>query len=63
MTPKRPNEPIAPATTPRKPLDPKIIPPDQIPESEDPLLESEAERLARESEKALDQAITRLPPG
>jgi hypothetical protein len=62
MTPKRPNEPIAPANVPGKSLDPKI-PPDQIPESEDPLLESEAERQARESDKALDQTITRLPPG
>jgi hypothetical protein len=62
MTPKRPNEPIAPANIPGQKLDPKI-PPDQIPEAEDELLESESERQARESEKALDQARTRIPPG
>lgn len=62
MTSKRPSEPIAPASIPGQQMDPKI-PPDQIPESEDGLLESEAERQARESEKAFDQAITRLPPG
>jgi hypothetical protein len=62
MEPKRPDEPIAPANIPGERLDPKI-PPDQIPQSEDELLESEAERQARESEKAFDQAITRIPPG
>lgn len=53
MTRNRPNEPIEPAS----------IPPDDTPKSEDELLESEAERQARESEKAFDQAITRIPPG
>lgn len=62
MPNKRPSEPIAPANIPGQKMDPRI-PPDQIPQSEDGLLESEAERQARESEKALDQAITRLPPG
>lgn len=62
MTPKRPNEPIAPANIPGHKLDPKI-PPEDLPKSEDELLESEAERQARESEKAFDQAITRTPPG
>jgi len=62
MSPKRPNEPIAPANIPGQKLDPKI-PPDDIPESEDGLLESEAERQARESEKSFGEAITRLPPG
>ena len=61
MTPKRPNEPIAPANVPHGTLDPKI-PPDQIPESEDELLESEAERQVRE-EKARDQAVRRRQPG
>lgn len=50
MTAKRPPEPIAPATIPGKKLDPKI-PPDQIPQSEDELLESETERQVRESEQ------------
>jgi hypothetical protein len=60
MSPKRPNEPIAPANVPYGKVDPKI-PPDQLPQSEDELLESEAERKARE-DKARDQAATRLPP-
>jgi hypothetical protein len=51
MTPKRPNEPIAPANIPGQKLDPKI-PPEEIPKSEDGLLESEAERKAREGKKA-----------
>ena len=62
MTPKRPSEPIAPTTIPGKPTDPKI-PMDQIPAPDDEFEESEGERQARESEKAFDQAITRLPPG
>lgn len=55
MNGKRPKEPIAPATIPGEPLDPKI-PDDELEESED-------ERQARESEKAFDQSITRIPPG
>ena len=51
MTPKRPDEPIAPANIPRQELDPKI-PPEEIPKSEDGLLESEAERKAREAKRA-----------
>jgi hypothetical protein len=39
-------------------MDPKI-PPDQAPELDD---ESDGERQARESEKAFDQATTRIPP-
>ena len=58
MPHKRPNEPIAPTTIPGERLDPKI-PPDEELESD----ESEQEQTARESEKALDQAITRIPPG
>jgi hypothetical protein len=61
MTAKRPKEPIAPANIPGQRLDPKI-PPEELPQAEDELLESEAEREARESEKALDRAVTRLPP-
>jgi len=53
MSPKRPNEHGKRDTE---------IPPDQIPQSEDELLESEAERKARE-DKARDQAAPRLPPG
>ena len=62
MPRKRPSEPIAPTTIPGERLDPKI-PPDQSPESDDERAESEEERQARESEKAFDQAITRIPPG
>ena len=61
MTTKRPNEPIAPTTIPGKRLDPKI-PPDDIPQSEDELMESEAEREQRESESAFDRSVGRLPP-
>ena len=65
MPRKRPSEPIAPTTIPGEPLDPKI-PEDQTPERDeerDEHEESEEEQQARESEKAFDQAITRLPPG
>jgi hypothetical protein len=57
MPHKRPNEPIGPTNIPGQALDPKI--PDEEIESN----ESEQERQARESEKAFDQAITRIPPG
>lgn len=57
MARKRPNEPIAPATIPGERLDPKI--PDEEIDSD----ESEQDQQARESEKAFDQAITRIPPG
>ena len=50
MTAKRPNEPIAPANIPGQKSDPKI-PPEEIPKSEDGLLESEAERKERESKR------------
>ena len=61
MNPKRPREPIAPTTIPGEPLDPKIPPEER--EDEDNHIESDEERQARESEKAFDQAITRIPPG
>lgn len=38
----------------RKPSEPESIPPEELPKSEDELLESEAERKARESKKPLD---------
>ena len=41
MTPKQPSQPEEPENT----------PPEEIPQSEDELLESEAERKARESKK------------
>jgi len=41
MTPKHPDQPTEPENT----------PPEEIPQSEDELLESEAERKARESKK------------
>jgi hypothetical protein len=50
---------------PGQPLDPKI-PPEQAADGDeivDDGVESEEEQQARESEKAFDQAITRLPPG
>jgi hypothetical protein len=59
MTGKRPNEPIGPTTIPGQPLDPKIPADQQEPDVE----ESDQEQQARESEKAFDQAITRIPPG
>jgi hypothetical protein len=66
MPGKRPNEPIAPATIPGQPLDPRI-PPDEADADAvaefDASEESENEQHARESEKAFDQAITRIPPG
>jgi len=61
MPRKRPHEPIAPTNVPGENLDPKI-PGNQAPEP-DEHEESEEEQQARESEKAFDQAITRLPPG
>ena len=54
MSGQRPSEPIAPTTIPGQPLDPKI-PPEQEEETDE-------ERQARESGKAFDQAITRIPP-
>jgi len=65
MPRKRPHEPIAPTTIPGELLDPKI-PPDEtgeLDDERDDLEESEEEQQARESEKAFDQAITRMPPG
>jgi hypothetical protein len=65
MTRKRPSEPIGPTTIPGQPMDPKI-PPHQRPPSDDErdeLAQSEEEQQARESEKAFDQAATRIPPG
>lgn len=61
MARKRPNEPIGPTNIPGERLDPKI-PADQRPEL-DEHEESDEEQLARDSEKAFDQAITRIPPG
>jgi hypothetical protein len=60
MPRKRPPEPIGPTTVPGRPLDPKI-PPDQSPDA-DEHEETEEERQARESEKAFDRGITRMPP-
>lgn len=65
MSGKRPSEPIAPTTIPGQPLDPRI-PDDQEAVSDEEIdarEESDDERQARESEKAFDQAITRIPPG
>ena len=56
MPSQRPHEPIGPTTIPGEPTDPKIPP-----ESERE--ESDEERQARDSEKAFDQAFTRIPPG
>ena len=39
---------------PSKTSEPENIPPEELPKSEDELLESEAERKARESKKPLD---------
>ena len=62
MPRKRPSEPIAPTTIPGERLDPKS-PPEQSSDLDDEREESEEERQARESEKAFDQASTRIPPG
>ncbi len=70
---KRPNEPIAPTQIPGGHIDPKV--PDDVDAetdreghaagdaSEREHIESDEEQQARESEKAFDQAITRIPPG
>jgi hypothetical protein len=65
MSPKRPNEPIAPTTIPGERTDPKIPPdePSERHEQRDELEQSDEEQQARESEKAFDQALTRIPPG
>jgi hypothetical protein len=55
MPGKRPNEPIGPTNVPGQPLDPKI--------PDDEREESDEERQATESEKAIDEARTRTPPG
>ena len=50
----------------KRDLKPAKLPPAperQADEREDEHVESEQEQLARESEKALDQALTRIPPG
>ena len=57
---KRPAEPIAPTQIPGGRIDPKL--PDEV-EPEDEHVETEEEQQARESEKAFDQALTRIPPG
>jgi hypothetical protein len=62
MPRKRPREPIAPTLIPGEAIDPKI-PTDEMPEPDDERVETEEEQQARESEKAFDQAITRIPPG
>jgi hypothetical protein len=61
MPRKRPREPIAPTLIPGEAIDPKI--PDDTPELDEEHVETEEEQQARESEKAFDQAITRIPPG
>jgi hypothetical protein len=62
MPRKRPREPIAPTTIPGEATDPRIQD-DESSELDDERVETEEEQQARESEKAFDQAITRLPPG
>jgi hypothetical protein len=62
MPRKRPREPIAPTIIPGEAIDPKI-PADDTSELDDEHVETEEEQQARESEKAFDQAITRIPPG
>ena len=61
MPRKRPREPIAPTIIPGEAIDPKIETDDTS--VDDQHVETEEEQQARESEKAFDQAITRLPPG
>jgi len=63
MTRKRPNEPIAPTTLPGEAIDPKI-PRDQQAEDEtdEDAESSETEQPLRDSEQALDRAMTRIPP-
>jgi len=64
MPGKRPLEPIAPATIPGQPLDPKI-PPDQMPEDDEGRgepVESEEERQACDSQSAFERAISRVSP-
>jgi hypothetical protein len=53
MTRKRPREPIAPATIPGEPLDPKI-PPDEQPAADEDRDSEQAQR-AREIDKAFSQ--------
>lgn len=57
MTPERRNDPANPGQR----GDAKI-PPEEIPQSEDELLESETERQERESNAAFDRSVGRLPP-
>ena len=57
MKPKHPSDP----TKTRERGDSKI-PADEIPKSEDELLESETERQERESNTASDRSVGRLPP-
>ena len=68
MPRKRPLEPIAPATIPGEPLDPKIPPedqpepePDEDREQGNERPETEEEQEAHESEPAFDRATTRIP--
>jgi hypothetical protein len=66
MPGKRPNEPIGPTNVPGGSIDPKIPPDDTADDTRDDSrehLESEQEQQARVSEKAFDEAITRMPPG
>ena len=68
---KRSIEPIAPAQIPGERIDPKI--PEEVVENladderlesdEDEHVDTEEEQQARESEKAFDEALTRIPPG
>jgi hypothetical protein len=66
MARKRPNEPIGPTTVPGEPTDPKI-PPSKAPKTDSKhhpgdRLEKESEQPLRESEQAMDRALTHLPP-
>lgn len=62
MPSKTKSEPIEPASIPGEPTDP-TIPTEETDEIDEDGEESDVEHQARESEKAFDQAITRLPPG
>jgi hypothetical protein len=64
MPGKRPNEPIGPTTVPGQRTDPKI-PPDEAPtpdEDRDTREETESDEALRDSEQALDRAVTHIPP-
>ena len=63
---KRSVEPIGPTNIPGEPLDPKLDTEEVETEAASPVddehVESEEEEQARDSEKAIDRALNRLPP-